>query len=751
MKTIFSIFFVALFSLNIFAQTEAPVPEFNLGFEKYAEGAPLPDKWQMWGTGYTAKVDKAEKKSGEVSVLVEPGAKLDENTFGAVAYPISANYAGKEIELRGSLKYQDVADGYAGLFLRVDGNGGVLQFDNMRDRGLTGSADWTQQSIKLPLPEGAATIYVGALLTGKGKMWVDDLQVFIDGKEIREAKMLPPPKATLDKEFDTGSKIEAATLNAAKIEDLAVLGKVWGFLKYHHPAVAGGDRNWDYELFRVMPKILAAKNKNERNEALSAWVNALGKYQKAQPMLEMKKQDLKLTSDLGWVEDKKALGEKLSAQLHDISYAQRSDKNYYIAMAVPVGNPQFKNESSYRAMSYPDAGFRMLALYRYWSIIQYFYPNRHLTGEDWNKVMSEFVPQFMNAADGLAYKKAALALIARIHDTHANIWGRDATLDKFRGVNTAAARVTFVEDRAVVTGFWDQALGEKTGLKTGDVIESIDGVKVADMVKQRLPFTPASNYPTQLRDIAVKLLNTNEAFLGVSYKRDGRAAEAKLETYAPDKMKVDPNREMFQRNVPAFKMIGSDVAYLYPGSLKPGEIQSLLSQIAKTKGLIVDLRCYPTDFIVFSLGEFLMPKATPFVKFTGGSVTDPGSFIYREGAQVGKDNPDAYKGKVVILVNEISQSQAEYTTLALRVAPGAVVIGGTTAGADGNISTFALPGNINTAISGIGVYYPDGRETQRVGIVPDIVLKPTIKGVKEGKDELLDKALDVINGVAQKP
>jgi C-terminal processing protease CtpA/Prc len=48
-------------------------------------------------------------------------------------------------------------------------------------------------------------------------------------------------------------------------------------------------------------------------------------------------------------------------------------------------------------------------------------------------------------------------------------------------------------------------------------------------------------------------------------------------------------------------------------------------------------------------------------------------------------------------------------------------------------------------ISGIGIYYPDGKETQRIGIVPDIELKPTIKGIKEGRDEVLEKALEIIN------
>jgi C-terminal processing protease CtpA/Prc len=105
---------------------------------------------------------------------------------------------------------------------------------------------------------------------------------------------------------------------------------------------------------------------------------------------------------------------------------------------------------------------------------------------------------------------------------------------------------------------------------------------------------------------------------------------------------------------------------------------------------------------------------------------------------------DYYKNKIIIVINELTQSSAEYHTMAFRVAPNAVVLGSTTAGADGNVSTIMLPGNIRTMISGIGVYYPDGTETQRVGIIPDIEMQPTIKGIKNGEDELLDRAIEII-------
>lgn len=744
MKSIFSIILTIFFVLTAFSQSENSPPEFNFGFEKVSSNEKLPDKWVQWGSGYSLKIDNTEKKGGNNSILIESPAEKTANSFGSVAYAIPANYLGKEIELRGFLKLKNVSDGFAGLLLRIDGDSGVLQFDNMQSRGLSGSADWTQYSIKLPLPEDARQIFIGVIMTGKGQLWVDDLQVLIDGKDITEAKTRPPVvyKAQKDKEFGTGSRINVVNLNKSKINDLAVLGKVWGFLKYYHPAVATGDYNWDYELFRVLPKILESKNQTERNTILSTWVESLGTFETAgaeKPAIEK----VKLSPDLSWINNQ-TLGDELAQQLSRVKNAKRENKNYYIGLFPGVGNPQFKNEEAYKSMTYPDVGFRLLSLYRYWNIIQYYFPNKHLIEENWNSVLAEFIPRFANAANELEYKKAALALIGRIHDTHANIWGKDETLEKYRGINSPAVGITFVEDKAVVTKYWDQALAEKSGLKIGDVIETINNRKVSDIVKERLDLTPASNHPTKLRDIARYLLQTNESFLTIKYKRGNVTKEIQIECYPKDKLKVNPG-ELFSKSTPAFKLIQPDIAYLYPGSLKRGEIAQIIPEIAKTKGLIVDLRSYPSDFIVFSLGEYLVPKPTSFVKFSSGNIATPGLFTLGDELKVGKENSDYYKGKVVILINEITQSQAEYTTMAFRTAPHATVIGSTTAGADGNVSQFFLPGGISTMISGIGVYYPDGKETQRIGIVPDVVVKPTIKGIAEGRDEPLEKAIEIIN------
>ena len=110
----------------------------------------------------------------------------------------------------------------------------------------------------------------------------------------------------------------------------------------------------------------------------------------------------------------------------------------------------------------------------------------------------------------------------------------------------------------------------------------------------------------------------------------------------------------------------------------------------------------------------------------------------------GKKNKQPYKGQVVVLINGYTQSKAELMVMAIQAAIPTLTIGSATAGADGDNVSIPLPGGYRTSMSGLGVFYPDGRETQRVGITPDIVIKPTISGIRERRDEVLFKAREIL-------
>ena len=740
-KTILTFVFLVL-AFHIFSQTSANKAEFNFGFEKTTPGKKLPDKYIELGSGYNLSIDSITKHGGKYAVHIKSPDKFVSGTFGSVASKFPAVYEGKVIELRAYIKLNDVKEGPIGLLMRIDGPSGPLKFDNMYDKNIQGTSDWKMYSVKMPIPDNARTIIFGAMLFGTGEIWVDDFELLIDGKDIslaktREIEILPAEK---DKEFDKGSKIEAFKATDKQINDLKTLGMVWGFLKYYHPNIAAGNYNWDYELFRILPKIIQSKSQEERDALMTDWIKGLGSFE-VNTLLNIPKEGIKIAPDLNWITNSN-LSTDLSSQLLRVKNAKRENKNYYLGLVKEDGNPEFRNEMAYSTMKYPDTGFRLLSLYRYWNIIQYYFPYRNLIEEDWKMVLNEFVPKYINATNELDYVLAELELIGRVHDTHASIWRSTPALDIYQGVNIALAKVKFIEDKAVVTGYLDEESGPKSGMLIGDVITNINKKPVEKIVQERLKYTPASNYPTQLRNMAQDLLRTNDTTITVEFIRNKKTESREIKSYLRTNINIYANPHAQDT---CFKMITPDIGYIYPGTIKNEYLPMIMNKVQNTKGLIIDFRCYPNDDMIFVLGKYLMPDSTKFVSWSRGNILQPGYFTMVDGDKVGKVNKDYYKGKVIILVNETTQSSAEYHAMAFKAAPKAIVIGSTTAGADGNVSSIYLPGGIQTGISGLGVYYPDGRETQRIGIVPDIEVKPTIKGIKLKKDEVLEKAIEIIN------
>jgi C-terminal processing protease CtpA/Prc len=734
-SSLLSVLFLS-FSMITFAQKQPTKSVFNFDFETIENEHP--QSWENFGNEtYQKALDSTIVKNGKYSVSL---AYTDGNSgFKAWAYTLPYNYKGKSITLSGFIKTENVSEGHAGLWMRIDPS---LGFDNMDDRGIVGTTDWTKYEITLPMsPDKTDKIVVGGLLVGKGKMWLDDFKVTIDGKEIQNAKpyLKPVFPAQLDKEFDEGSKIASFDYTSSQITNLKMLGLIWGFLKYHHPKVASGDLNWDYELFRIMPKILSAKSTNERDAVLTTWITDLGDFKTSVP--KKPKLEIKLQPDLDWITTSNFSSE-LTTALNKVKIAKRTDNHYYLAFHPGVGNADFKNENAYAKMVYPDTGFRLLTLFRYWNMIQYYFPYKNLIEEDWKMVLEQFIPKFIQAKDETQYTLTTLEIIARIHDTHANIWGGNAVLNKFYGSKFAAAEIKFIEGKAVVHRFYDDKLGEESELKVGDVIASVNQKPIEEIVKERLYRTPASNYPTQLREIARSVLRTNDDELTIEYIRDGKINQRKISTYTKDKINI---YKFYEEKDSCFKFIAKDIAYINNGTVKRKYLPELWEQYKDTKGLIIDVRNYPSDFVIYQLGRYLVDKKSPFVKFTGGSFKQPGMFTFYKTNNVWRSKGENYQGKVVILVNETTQSSAEFHAMAYQQSPNAIVMGSTTAGADGNVSDIELPGGISTMISGIGVYYPDGRETQRIGIVLDIEVKPTIEGVKMGRDEVLERAIEYIN------
>jgi C-terminal processing protease CtpA/Prc len=725
---------------------------FNGNFE-FLDSAYKPVGWDLTFYGqntYAVKLDSLEKCQGKYAISISSGNS--KAGYGAINFPIHQRYQGKTLTLIGNIKTEGITDGWAGIWIRTEkADGSIFSFNNMEKNGITGTHTWKEyvQQVRYDGDE-VATINIGALLAGKGKMWLDSVRLYLDDTPIDSAAInhFSNSPALKDTAFSTSSGIGTIIVNRRNIKYLTLLGQLWGFLKYYHPAIATGAYNWDAELFRILPSVVKCRTDSRFAALMEEWVDKLGKPTLCTDCLSPSKmKDVSLMPDYGSLFSNPVFSRSLIQKLAYIRDNSKNEESFYVAMAGTSGeNPVFKHEISYDNREYPDAGYRLLTLYRYWNIIQYFSPNRKLITEGWGRMLQHSIPAVIGAGNSFDYTEAMVKLIVTTHDTHSFI--QSSVWEKYLGAFRVPFQARFIENKLVVTGYYKDTLQVKQHFKIGDVITSIGGIPVERLVKKYSLLIPASNNGATLRDMpGLHLLRGRDSLFNFTLTRNKQKYvihQTAVSISKTDFGSLDWNADSGK---PGYYLINNDIGYVFAGRYKNSALDSLKDRFENTKGIILDMRCYPSDEMENTLGDFIKPGRSEFVKFTRGSVRNPGLFVFDPGEKNGSDTSGHYKGRVVVIVNSMTQSNAEFVTMAFQSSSNVFVIGSASSGADGNISEIPLPG-ITTYLSGLGVYYPDGVNAQRSGVKINYHLSPTIEGVINGRDELLEKAEQIIMGEA---
>jgi hypothetical protein len=168
--------------------------------------------------------------------------------------------------------------------------------------------------------------------------------------------------------------------------------------------------------------------------------------------------------------------------------------------------------------------------------------------------------------------------------------------------------------------------------------------------------------------------------------------------------------------------------------------------LSTAKGVIFDVRGYPTD-----AGFALLPH------LVASAENDRWMHINRiigpHGQSAGWQSvgwnvtpaPPRVGGQVVFLTDGRAISYAESVMGYIADRKLGTIIGAPTAGANGNVVAFPVPGTFTISFTGMKVTGHDGKATHHmVGVKPDVPLAPTIAGVRAGRDELLERALALI-------
>jgi C-terminal processing protease CtpA/Prc len=521
---------------------------------------------------------------------------------------------------------------------------------------------------------------------------------------------------------------------------LAALAKVWGLLKYFHPAVAQGSIDWDAALIDEVPRIESTVAKDDFNQELLRFIRSAGSPPAVPP--DVRLGDAEADAAFRWMDDAVLFNQATIDALKTIRHGYPPTSNRYVQQTSPgVQNPSFSAEKPFFLPIFPSREMRLLALFRYWNMVQYYYPDRDLIDRPWGDVLVDLIPRFSTAADELEYGLATCELTASITDTHAETIS--GTIAAHWGLSMAPIQTRYIEAQTVVTRVLDR-LSLGADIRPGDVIVDIDGIVTADKRATLRPYVSGSNDASRERGIDALLVRTPARSTALGVLRFGVRKTVTLTTYPLQTVLSEETALDAQQ--PKWRILDGNIGYVNMGLLQTSDVDQMMTALGTTRAIVFDVRNYPNGTL-YLIAQHLNPGPVPFVRFTQPNYQNPGSFpwtgdTYFAGPS-GQRN-DFYRGKVILLGDERTQSHAEFTMMALRTAPDVTVVGSQTAGADGNISLIQLPGGIQTYFSGLGVFYPNGTNTQRVGIVPDVLAVATIAGIQSGVDEVLDRALALV-------
>ncbi|MBL4746816.1 MAG: hypothetical protein JKY08_10665 [Flavobacteriaceae bacterium] len=510
--------------------------------------------------------------------------------------------------------------------------------------------------------------------------------------------------------------------------NLQSLCKIWGFLKYYHPNVAEGKFDWDAALLQVLPTVKEIDNNVDLSNFYIKWIHSLGTIKKRR--VKPSKDSFDKNFDLTWMGEASFLTDSLKNNLKYIERNRHQGKSQYVKLGK-YGEIKILNEKKYKTVDYPEEDYRLLNLFRYWNVINYFYPHKYLMDTHWNVTLKEMMPLFRNAATRLEYHLAMNQLVSRLDDGH--VYFSTPQIKDYFGPKYLPFLLTYDKNsNAVVTKILNDSLATLNHIERGDLLLKFKGSKIATIFENTKKYIKASSVNAKYRKLSNTSLRSTDSVI-IELQRKGKKIENKIALYDPKYYKYGDGSKV------KWKILKNNIGYVNTANVRIKEVSLMMKNLEKTTGLIIDIRYYPS-YLIKVLLNYLSEDRSPFSVHISPDISYPGKFNLTKNYS-GKKNKNYYKGAVVILVNENTISRGEYLAMALQSLKNVYTIGRQTAGSDGELSRVEFVGGYRTTFTGVGVLYPDGNESQRKGVKIDKVVKFHLDDFIKGEDSILNEAI----------
>ena len=398
-------------------------------------------------------------------------------------------------------------------------------------------------------------------------------------------------------------------------------------------------------------------------------------------------------------------------------------------------NGPIRRKDSYSDLDWRNPLNRLIGLFDFYAFVYYFYPNRQLLEQPWDLSLQQAIPMFLQADNEVDYHKAIRYITARLNDSHAS---HSTAMDTLLfGERRAGFRMRSLSGRWFV--YSKRSANYPTNVKVGDEVLSVNSIPIKQLSDSLAFFVSASNASTRDKFLNNAILSTPKESFVLKIRRNKDTLEVKERSEHMDyfnSLKLEEEGKMKPQ------WLNDSVAYWHLASAKQNNVKSFYRQVCDAQYIILDLRCYPYPSSFWELSKCFIPRIKNFSYIVYPDSQRPGEFKYVAGSQhLGSEH--YYKGNVILLVDNQTESFSEYLCMMLQKAPQAITVGTPSSGANGNVHLYEFPGGVTTFLTGLGILDSNYSPMNGRGVKIDVPILFDANTIPANVDPYLSKAIEL--------
>ena len=553
-------------------------------------------------------------------------------------------------------------------------------------------------------------------------------------------------------------------LSTRGLENLRALTRVFGYVRYFHPSDAAAAADWHQIAIQSVEPVEKARNAAELASSLNA---AFGPVSQGVAIFPTGTPEpaVRLTPGplvIEWIHHGVGVNEgpiyhsdrvtrPASGKTDEIDVI-REDLPGGVSCIVPrvlytntPGEFRLRNFASTQANASPEnRSVRLAAVMIAWNVLQHFYPYFDVVQTDWPQALTAALESAATDDRAVPFLATLRRMVAALHDGHGRV--------TMTGSVTAGSPVgwDWVEGRIVLT---DVSHASDPELRRGDAVISINGQPAKDALAAAEAGISAATPQWLLARALGTGLHYGEPLGAIGEGPKGDPLVLEVEPYGRPgttrtvTLQRGSYRPVVEVRPQPIAEVARGIMYIDLSRATDDGFKAELGKMKQARGLIFDLRGYPGPEMGIDFLRYLSRETMRSAPMIIPTVTHPdhrGMGTVGQGGWTLTDLAPYLNAKKVFLTNGRAISYSETIMAIVERYRLGEIVGGTTAGTNGNINPFDVPGGYRITFTGMIVLKHDGSRHHGVGIAATVPVSRTRAGVANGRDEVLERAMQLL-------